>query len=92
MAREGGAIIRYAFDVATILSNVGAPVTVRCSGWKQLGLAASLLLPAALGEITIEGPADVLLGYLPDLEQGVRAPLAAAGYGTELIAGLGDGP
>jgi mannose-6-phosphate isomerase len=87
-----GAGIRYAFDHATILSNVGAPVTVRCGSWQgQLGRAASLLLPAALGEVTVEGPADVLLGYLPDLERDVRAPLAAAGYGPAVIAGLGEG-
>lgn len=87
-----GAGIRHAFDVATILSNVGAPVTVRCGGWQgQLGRAASLLLPAVLGEVAIEGPADVLFGYLPDLERDVRAPLAAAGYAPALIAGLGEG-
>lgn len=87
-----GACTRYAFDHAAILSNVGAPVTVRCGGWQgQLGRAASLLFPAALGEAAIEGPADVLIGYLPDLERDVRAPLAAAGYGPALIAGLGEG-
>jgi mannose-6-phosphate isomerase len=87
------ASIRHASDAATILSNAGAPVTVRCGGWQgQLGRAASLLLPAALGGIVIEGPADVLFGYLPDLERDVRAPLAAAGYGPALVAGLGEGP
>ena len=87
-----GAAIRYRFDHATILSNVGAPVTLRAGTWAgRLGRAESRLLPAALGEITIEGPADVLLGYLPDLERDVRAPLAAAGHGPGLIASLGEG-
>lgn len=85
-----GASIRHAFHAAVILSNAGAPVAVRCGGWqRQLGRAASLLLPAVLGEVAVDGPADVLLGYLPDLERDVRTPLLAAGYARELIAGLG---
>jgi mannose-6-phosphate isomerase len=44
-------------------------VTVETSGWSgPLGRARSLLLPAALGRVRIHGPADVLFGYLPDLE------------------------
>ncbi len=87
-----GASIRYAFDHTTILSNVGASVGVRCGGWQgQLARAASLLLPAVLGEVVVEGPADVLFGYLPDLERDVCAPLLAAGYAPKLIAGLGEG-
>jgi mannose-6-phosphate isomerase len=39
----------------------------------------------------VSGPADLLAGYLPDLERDVRAPLATAGYGPEQIAGLGEG-
>ncbi|MER6807790.1 hypothetical protein ABT299_00800 [Spirillospora sp. NPDC000708] len=49
---------------------------------------APQLLPAALHEAWIDGPADVLIGSLPDLETDVRAPLAAAGYGPQVIAGL----
>ena len=41
-----------------------------------------MLLPAALGWVEIDGPADVLTGYLPDLERDVRAPLLAAGHGA----------
>jgi hypothetical protein len=90
-AREG-AVIRYAFDHAVILSNVAAPLTLRAGTWsEQLGRAESRLLPAALGAIEVEGPADILLGWLPDLERDIRAPLAAAGYDAELIAGLGEG-
>lgn len=60
--------------------------------WSEpLGRAETLLLPAVCGRLQIEGPADVLLGYLPDLAADVRAPLRAAGYGPELIATLGEG-
>jgi mannose-6-phosphate isomerase len=52
---------------------------------------AGLLLPAAVGDVAIEGPADVLVGLLPDLEHDVRAPFAAAGLAPEVIAGLGKG-
>ena len=79
-------------ETALILSNVGAPVRVTAGAWSQeLGRARSLLLPAALEEVTITGPADVVVGHLPDLERDVRAPLAAAGYAPELIASLGEG-
>lgn len=81
----------YRFDHATVLSNVGLPLTVRAGTWADaLGRAETLLLPAALGEVTITGPADVLIGYLPDLERDIRSPLAAAGYGPEVIASLGE--
>jgi mannose-6-phosphate isomerase len=33
----------------------------------------------------------VLLGYLPDLERDIRAPLLAAGYRADVIATLGEG-
>lgn len=86
-----GVSIRYNFDHATILSNVGAPVTVHAGGLaRELGQARSLLLPAALGEVAIDGPGDVLFGYLPDLEADVRRPLRDAGYAPATIATLGE--
>lgn len=85
-----GATIRRTFDYALILSNVGAPVVLRAGDWTgRLGRAETRLLPAALGEIAIDGPADLLMGWLPDLERDVRAPLAAAGYGYDTTARLG---
>ena len=48
-------------------------------------------LPAVLDKIEIEGPAGVLLGWLPDLERDIREPFADAGYDTELVARLGNG-
>lgn len=65
------------------------PVHVGAGGPpERLEPARTLLLPAALRETRIDGPADVLIGYLPDLEADVRAPLAAAGHGPQAIAGL----
>ncbi|MFG2352093.1 type I phosphomannose isomerase catalytic subunit [Streptomyces sp. NPDC048521] len=85
--------VRRAFSTAHILSNAGAPVTVTSGGWTgRLDRARTLLLPAALGAVRVDGPADVLFGYLPDLEADVRAPLAAAGHGPAAIAALGAGP
>ncbi len=82
----------HGFDTAIILSNVGAPLTVTADGWsEELGRAESLLLPAALGAVTLHGAADVLLGYLPDLERDILRPLSAAGYRADVIATLGEG-
>jgi hypothetical protein len=36
------------------------------------------------------GPADVLLGFPPDLSRDVIGPLSAAGYPPALIAALGE--
>jgi len=81
----------YCFDGARILSNVGAPVGLRSGGWRgELPRAESLLLPAALGAVELQWPADVLVGYLPALERDVRGPLRAAGYSRSLIAALGS--
>ncbi|MFE6194787.1 type I phosphomannose isomerase catalytic subunit [Streptomyces sp. NPDC057838] len=84
--------LRHAFSTALILTNAGAPVTVTSGPWTgRLDRARTLLLPAALGEVRIEGPADVLLGHVPDLQRDVRAPLLDAGYGPDAIAALGEG-
>lgn len=78
--------LRHSFSTAQVLSNVGAPVHVRSGVWaEELGRADTLLLPAVCGEVEITGPADVLFGYLPDLDRDVRAPLLAAGYAPRLI-------
>ncbi|MDD7965052.1 class I mannose-6-phosphate isomerase [Actinomycetospora lemnae] len=85
---------RAAIDVAsaTVLTNVGAPVRLRVGDHVEgLGRGRSVLLPAALGSVTVEGPADVLAGYRPDLERDVSAPLRAAGYGADAVARLGAG-
>ena len=84
--------IRRRFQTAQVLSNVGAPVTVTAGDWSgDLDCAETLLLPACVGEVEIAGPADVLFGYLPDLDRDVRRPLAEAGYGPQVVAVLGEG-
>jgi len=84
--------LRHRFATAQILTNVGAPVEVRSGGTVEpLGRAETMLLPAALGEVEIAGPADVLLGYLPDLRRDVFEPLVRAGHGPSVIALLGEG-
>lgn len=78
--------LRHSFVTAQILSNVGAPVSVRSGTWSEvLGRAETLLLPAACGEVEIVGPADVLIGYLPDVDRDVRGPLLTAGYPPPLL-------
>jgi mannose-6-phosphate isomerase class I len=85
--------LRHPFRTAMILSNVGAPVQVRSGGRSEhLGRGATLLLPAALGSVELDGPADVLMGYLPDLERDVVRPLLSAGYSPALVATLGQVP
>jgi mannose-6-phosphate isomerase len=88
----GGATLHHRFNGALILSNVGASASVRCKTWSgRLEPAESLLLPAALASVAVEGPADLLAGYLPELDADIRQPLAAAGYGPRQIAALGEG-
>jgi mannose-6-phosphate isomerase len=84
--------LRHGFETALIVTNLGAPVSVTCGGTtEQLGRAETLLVPAACGELQINGPTDVLFGYLPDLDADVLAPLLAAGHQPEVIARLGEG-
>lgn len=90
LAGAGAPPLDYRFSSARLLSNVGRPVRLESAGWSgMLGAAESLLLPAALGEIRLSGPADLLVGYVPDLHQDIQAPLAAAGYGPAVMADLG---
>jgi mannose-6-phosphate isomerase len=87
-----GAVLEHPFSTALLVSNAGAPVRVACGPYSEtLGRAETLLLPAALGRVRVRGPADVLVGYLPDLDADIRSPLTAAGYGAAAIAALGEG-
>ncbi|MBA2595019.1 MAG: class I mannose-6-phosphate isomerase [Chloroflexota bacterium] len=76
------------------LSNVGEPVTVAWSGGEEtLGRAESLLLPAAIGDVTVTpsgANGDLVACYLPVLERDIIAPLRAAGHPDGAIAALGD--
>lgn len=82
---------RFSFDSARILSNLGDPLTVEANGVSvALGRAESVLLPAALSEVTLRDAGELLIGYVPDLAREVVAPLRQAGYSEAAIARLGD--
>jgi mannose-6-phosphate isomerase len=82
-------------DRCLTLSCVGDPVTLHYAGGNfTLDRATSCVIPAALGEFTIEptGAADLIVCYVPDLAEDVIAPLEAAGYSDAQIAKLGEVP
>jgi mannose-6-phosphate isomerase len=76
------------------LSNVGEPVEMTWSdGSETLARAESVLLPAAIGDVTISptgAEADLIACYLPDLDRDVVTPLRAVGHSDESIRGLGQ--
>lgn len=75
------------------LCNVGMPLRLEyASGSEALGRGESCILPAAIGEVGIvpEGAAQLVVCYVPDLQQDVVQPLRAAGYSDEQIAALGE--
>lgn len=81
----------YSFSRARIISNLGEPLKIEAAGesW-TLGKAETLLLPAALGQVTFSAPGEILVGYVPDLEAEVNNPLRQRGYDEQTIALLGD--
>lgn len=82
---------RFSFHSARILSNLAEPLEVEANGVSvSLGRSESLLLPAALEEVTLRDAGELLLGYIPDLEREIIAPLRQAGYDQAAIARLGD--
>jgi mannose-6-phosphate isomerase len=76
------------------LSNVGDPVAIAWKGGEEtLGRAESVLLPAAIGDVTVtptNEAADLIACYLPDLERDVLAPLRDAGHAAADMARLGE--
>ncbi len=76
------------------LSNVGQPVAIAWSGGEEkLGRAESILLPAAIGDVTLTpqaGEADLIATYVPDLGRDIVTPLRAAGHSDEAIRALGE--
>lgn len=81
----------YTFTSAQLISNIGEPCDMEANGQcYRLGCGESLLLPAALGKVLFRGPGEILVGYVPDLERDVRAPLRAMGCDARSIALLGD--
>jgi mannose-6-phosphate isomerase len=75
------------------LSNPGDPVTLDwAGGTEELGRGESCVLPAAIGEVRItpRDEGDLIVCYVPDLQQDIVAPLRAAGYADAEIAALGE--
>ena len=60
---------------------------------REIGVGASVVLPADLPPVTIAGHARILAASIPDLEADVVGPLKRAGHGDEAVARLGiDAP
>lgn len=76
------------------LSNVGPPARIAWEGGEEvLGRAESLLLPAAIGDVTVSptnGEADLVACYVPDMARDIIAPLRASGHSDEAIRSLGE--
>lgn len=76
------------------LSNVGEPVTIAWSGGDEtLDRAESVLLPAAIGDVTVTptaGGGDLVATYLPDVRRDIIEPLRAGGHRDDAIRELGD--
>ncbi|MGC9380744.1 type I phosphomannose isomerase catalytic subunit [Streptomyces sp. MH13] len=86
------AVLEHSYTTALVLSNAGAPASFTCGTCTEgLGRAETVLLPAALGRVRLHGPADVLVGHVPDLDADIRRPLASAGYGPAAVSALGEG-
>lgn len=82
-------------DRCLTISCVGNPVTLHYAGGTfTLDRAESCVIPAALGEFTIEpsGVGDLIVCYVPDLAEDIVAPLKAAGYTPNQLAALGVVP
>ena len=61
-------------------------------GIETLGKAESCILPAAIGDVTIEPTgdvADLIVCYVPDLMKDIVSRLLAEGYERESIDALG---
>ena len=69
-------------------------MTIAWSGGEQtLGRAESLLLPAAIGDVTVTptgAEADLIACYLPDSQRDIIDPLRAAGHSDDAIRSLGE--
>lgn len=77
-------------DRATLVSNLGAPFALRANNETvTLGRGESVLLPAALGEATLAGRAEVLMSYVPDL-RALKGLLESVGATADELRRLGD--
>ncbi len=75
------------------VTNIGAPCSIQYSGGDDtLGSAESCILPAAIGEVRFmpSDEARLLIGYVPDADVDIIAPLRDAGYSDSDIRALGE--
>lgn len=80
-------------DRCLTMSCVGDPVDIHYAGGHfNLERARSCVIPAALGELTVDpsGHGDLIVCYVPNLTRDVIEPLRAAGYSNEQISALGQ--
>jgi mannose-6-phosphate isomerase len=81
----------YAFNGTRIFSNLGDPLHIEAAGESYtLGRAETLLLPAALANIRLQGTGELLVGYLPNMQRDVVEPLSRQGYDQQTIERMGD--
>ncbi len=77
----------------TTLTNVGDRVHIEYAGGTELlERGESCILPAAIGEVNLipTREANLVVCYVPDLQQDVVEPLRSAGYTDEQIRTLGE--
>ncbi|HEX2863352.1 MAG TPA: class I mannose-6-phosphate isomerase, partial [Deinococcales bacterium] len=77
----------------TTVSCVQGAVNLKYAGGvERVQSGESVVLPAALGEVTFqpEGTASLVVCYVPDLNEDVIQPLLAAGHSREQINTLGE--
>jgi mannose-6-phosphate isomerase len=75
-----------------VLTNIGDPVNLRYSGGiEPLAKAESCILPAAIGDVTVEpsGEGDLIVCYVPDAMRDIVSRLLAEGYDRDQIDALG---
>lgn len=91
---------RWTLDDATTVAGDGATCRVLTVtdgaitiGGREIGVGASVVLPADLPAVTLAGQARILVASIPDLAADVIGPLRSAGHGDEAITRLGiDAP
>lgn len=93
----GGALHSFGPDTLVFEIEQTSDVQQHAMGWAMEDGSAipeserASNVQAVMDHVVLEGPADVLVGCLPDLRRDVIDPLAAAGHSRQLIAELGEG-
>lgn len=63
----------------------GSGEIVYSGGTEKLQMGESVLIPATLGNYTIEGQLELIKAYVPNIEENVVKPLIKAGFSNEDI-------